>query len=68
MDVPLKDMPWWANVLEAAEAWGVPPWEITGNGSRFLWYSRWMAYTDAVNRAVKERRERDASRSKNRKR
>jgi hypothetical protein len=47
-------------VLEAAEEWGTPPWEIAEGGSRFLWYSRWSAYRDTVNRALTERREKDA--------
>jgi len=25
-----------------AESWGIPPWEIV-EGSKMLWYQRWMA-------------------------
>lgn len=65
MDVPLKDLPWWTGVLEAAEAWGVPPWEIAPGG-KFEWYARWSSYRETVNKAVKERREKEAAKSKRR--
>jgi len=61
----VKDLPWWTGVLDAAEAWGCPPWEIAPGG-KFLWYARWSSYTQTVNKAIKERREKDASRSKRR--
>lgn len=52
-------MPWWIGVLEAAEAWGCAPWEIAPGG-KFLWYSRWVSYTNTVNKAIRERRERES--------
>lgn len=42
--------------MEAAEAWGVPPWEITDQGSKYLWYARWSSYTTTVNKAMREKR------------
>jgi len=34
------------NVLLAAHEWGCPPWEITGSGSRLVWFQRWAAYAE----------------------
>lgn len=44
-------------MLEAAEVWGCPPWEIAGQGSTFLWYARWSSYTNTVNKAMREKRD-----------
>jgi len=32
--------PAWVGVLDAAESWGVPPWEIV-TGSKMLWLHRY---------------------------
>lgn len=52
-------------MLEAAEAWGCAPWEIAPGG-KFLWYSRWVSYTNTVNKAIREAREKQATSAKNR--
>jgi hypothetical protein len=41
--------PWWIRGLQAAEAWGVPPWEVVGKkenmeGVKLLWWMRFGAY------------------------
>ncbi len=59
-------MPWWIGVLEAAEAWGTPPWEIAGRDSPFVWYSRFTSYQQTVNKAMRERREMQTKSSKRR--
>lgn len=51
-------------MLEAAEAWGVPPWEIVERDSKFTWYSRWSSYQQTVNKAMRERRERQGQKAK----
>ena len=43
-------------MLEAAATWGVPPWEITDRGSKYIWFVRWSSYTNTVNKAMRERR------------
>ena len=39
-------MPAWALVLEAAEAWGLPPWEIVEKCNE-VWWKRWLAWREA---------------------
>jgi hypothetical protein len=41
--------------LQAAEAWGVPPWEIAAGGSKLTWYARWSEYRKEYNKAMKEK-------------
>ncbi len=48
-------------MLEAAEAWGVPPWEIAERDSKYTWYTRWSSYTNVVNKARRERDEKQAA-------
>lgn len=67
MDVPATDLPWWTGVIEAAEAWGCPPWDIAPGG-KFLWFARWQSYRGAVNKAMKERREKDSKQARSRRR
>ena len=45
-------MPFWVNILEVAEAWGVPPWEVAGAAldNRAVWYYRQMAWSRARNK------------------
>lgn len=40
----------------AAETWGVPPWEVTGEArpNRLLWFLRWRAYSEEVSRAGRD--------------
>jgi hypothetical protein len=54
-DVPARDLPLWIGVLDAAEAWGCPPWEISPPDNKFLWFMRRQMYEDVKNRAMKER-------------
>lgn len=42
-------------VLESAEAWGCPPWEIKPGDSRFLWHIRRQEYQREVVKGTKER-------------
>ena len=51
------DLPAWIGVLQAAEAWGCPPWEVTGETPprRWLWFMR-----RAIFESEKERGKRDA--------
>ena len=42
----LPYMPAWALVLEAAEAWGLPPWEIVEKCNE-VWWKRWLAWREA---------------------
>lgn len=39
-------MPAWALVLEAAEAWGIPPWEVAQKCSE-MWWKRFLAFREA---------------------
>lgn len=40
--------PWWMGVLQMAESWGVPPWEITDHSGSLVWAARWAAYRKEV--------------------
>jgi len=48
--------PLWVNALDAAQAWGCPPWEIAGetDPDRLKWFIRWQAYQKQVNLKNKE--------------
>jgi hypothetical protein len=50
-------LPAWTGVLQAAEAWGCPPWEVTGERppNRVLWLLRRGAYEREVNRAARDK-------------
>lgn len=56
-DVQLP-LPGWVGVLQAAEAWGCAPWEVTGETppNRLLWLMRRGAYEQEVARAARDRR------------
>jgi hypothetical protein len=47
--------PTWLGVLQMAEAWGVPPWEIMRAPGSLLWAARWAAYRKEVHRIEEER-------------
>lgn len=51
-------LPGWVGVLQAAEAWGCPPWEVTGEQptNRLLWMMRRGAYEGEVARAARNRK------------
>jgi hypothetical protein len=38
-------VPLWASILEAADAWGTPPWKIAG-GTKTLWFIRWRFFAN----------------------
>ncbi len=40
--------PTWMGVLQMAEAWGVPPWEIMSAHGSLKWAARWAAYRKEV--------------------
>ncbi len=56
--------PIWAAVLLAAEEWSIPPWEITGDGERVMWFYRWAAYRHWRNKADEAQIKRAARRGK----
>ena len=47
--------PIWLSVLQMADDWGVPPWEIMQARGSLQWAARWAAYRKEV-RWVKENR------------
>lgn len=48
--------PTWLGVLQMAEAWGVPPWEIMDAEGSLLWAARWAAYRKEVQWVEEDRR------------
>jgi hypothetical protein len=40
--------------MEAAEAWGIPPWQIAG-GAPVLWWSRWLVKRNLEIAKIKEK-------------
>jgi hypothetical protein len=52
-----RGVPQWVGVLQMAEAWGVPPWEIMEAEGSLLWAARWAFYRKQV-RWVEEDRAR----------
>ena len=48
--------PVWLGVLQMAEAWGVPPWEIIRHPGSLVWGARWAAYRKQVQWVEEERR------------
>lgn len=43
--------PGWIRALEAAKDWGMPPWEITGDGQRDFWFRRYGIVKSIENKA-----------------
>lgn len=39
-------VPTWAKILMAAEAWGMPPWEVERQCNGW-WWKRWLAWLEA---------------------
>lgn len=54
-DVELP-MPGWVGILQAAEDWGVPPWDIMGEQppNRIVWLLRRGAYKQETARAARD--------------
>ena len=46
--------PSWVRTLEAAQAWGKPPWEISWRPGPVVWMLRFHAYREASIEAEKE--------------
>jgi len=40
--------PIWVKVLQMAEAWGVPPWEIMQQPGSVRWAARWSFYREQL--------------------
>lgn len=55
MEVALP-VPWWIEVLYAAEEWGMPPWEIMGDVNKAIWFIRWRIWRSTMNKAEAEKR------------
>lgn len=51
-------MPSWVGVLQAAAAWGAPPWELTGEHPprRLVWFLRRGVYENEMARAGRDRK------------
>lgn len=43
-----RGVPVWMGVLQMAEAWGTPPWEIMERRGGLIWAARWAAYKRQV--------------------
>jgi len=43
-----SELPGWVLILQAAEAWSMPPWEIEAQASQ-LWWERWRCWTEEKN-------------------
>lgn len=43
-----RGCPAWLGVLQMAEAWGVPPWEIEDAEGSLMWANRWAFYRKQV--------------------
>jgi hypothetical protein len=54
--------PVWAAVLIAAEDWGMPPWEIAGDGERVKWFLRWAEFKHWRGKAETAQMKRNARR------
>ena len=53
-------LPGWVGTLQAAEEWGCPPWDVTGERppNRLLWLLRRGAYQSEVARASRKAKKR----------
>lgn len=49
-------VPWWIEVLQAAEDWGIPPWEIVDEAGKGVWMVRWRGWKGAVSSAEHDKR------------
>lgn len=56
--------PAWAAIIIAAEDWGLPPWEVSGDGERVKWFYRWAAYKKWAGIAQEQQIKRAARRRK----
>jgi hypothetical protein len=44
-------VPWWIEVLYAAEEWGMPPWEIIEDQGKTVWFIRWRVWRNTMAKA-----------------
>ncbi len=51
-----QSIPMWVTVLQMAEAWSTPPWDITGHPGSVRWMARWKFYNEQVARVLEEAR------------
>ena len=58
-------LPSWVGVLQTAAAWGIPPWEVTGESvpNRVTWYIRQGVYQAEVARAEQDKAKRRGKKS-----
>jgi hypothetical protein len=50
-----QDFPWWIGVLQLAQEWSTPAWEIAEDDDRLLWFLRYQIYKRVTAEAEKER-------------
>lgn len=50
-----EPLPWWLDLLQAAADWGKAPWEITGDDSTLMWFTRWQMWQQTLARARREK-------------
>jgi hypothetical protein len=48
-------LPWWIETLDAAERWGIPPWELEEHAPD-IWMERQLLWTAARNNRASDRR------------
>lgn len=52
-DIP-AEVPYWVTLLELAEEWKVPPWQLEDECD-LLWFHRWTAYKQELARGMRDR-------------
>jgi hypothetical protein len=50
-----QEFPWWIGVLQLAQEWSTPAWEIAEDDDRLLWFLRYQIYKRVTAEAEKER-------------
>ncbi len=43
-----RGVPFWMGILQMAEEWGTPPWNISQAPGSLMWAARWAAYRKEV--------------------
>ena len=49
------ELPDWVAILQMAEEWGIPPWQIEQEADP-MWFERWQGYRSELNRATRDKR------------
>jgi hypothetical protein len=52
-----RGAPLWLGVLQMAEAWATPPWEIMDAEGSLVWANRWAFYRKQVRWVEEQQRE-----------